>query len=103
MVRARFTVEVRYGKFAEYLKASEKMNEIARDRGWAEATFWVAAVGKANELIAEVDYPDMATFESEGAASAADAEWMQVIRSTVDLVVQGTARSELFQEAPQLA
>ena len=103
MIRARFIAQVRYGHFAEYLKAAEQLNEIARERGWAEATFWVSAVGTANELFAEVDYPDLATFEREGDAQAADAEWMKVIRSTVDMVVQGSARSELFQTAPQLA
>ena len=30
MVRARFIVQVRYGHFAEYLKALEQLNEIAR-------------------------------------------------------------------------
>ena len=103
MVRARFIVEVRYGHFADYLKTGEKLNEIARGRGWAEATFWVATAGKANELIAEVDYPDLATFERERDATSADAEWMKVIRSTVDMVVQGTGRSEVLQTAPQLA
>ena len=103
MVRARFIVQVRYGHFAEYLKALEQLNEIARERGWAEATFWVATTGTANELVAEVEYPDLAAFERDGNAQAADAEWMKVIRSTVDLVVQGTGRSELFQTAPQLA
>ena len=103
MVRARFTIQVRYGHFAEYLKAMEQLNAIARGRGWAEATFWVATVGAANELIAEVDYPDLATFEREGEAQSSDAEWMKVIRSTVDIAVQGTGRSELLQTAPQLA
>jgi hypothetical protein len=103
MVRARFIVQVRYGHFAEYLKIAEKLNEVARARGWAEATFWVWAAGTANELIAEIDYPDLATFEREGAASSSDAEWMQLIRSSVDIVVQGTGRSELLQAAPQLA
>jgi hypothetical protein len=103
MVRARFIVQVRYGQFAEYLKASEQLNEIARGRGWAEATFLVAMAGTANELIGEVEYPDLATYEREGEAQAADAEWMKVIRSTVDMVVQGTGRSELLQTAPQLA
>ena len=103
MIRARFIAQVRYGHFAEYLKAVEQLNEIARARGWAEATFWVATAGTANELFAEVDYPDLATFEREGEAQGADAEWMKVIRSTVDMVVHGSARSELFQTAPQLA
>jgi hypothetical protein len=103
MVRARFVVQVRYGHFADYLKALEQLNEIARERGWAGATFWVSPVGTANELIAEVEYPDLATFEREGEAQSADADWMKVIRSTVDMVVQGTGRSELYQTAPQLA
>ena len=33
MVRARFIVQVRYGDFAEHLKALEQLNEIARARG----------------------------------------------------------------------
>jgi hypothetical protein len=103
MVRARFIVQVRYGHFAEYLKAGEQLNEIARERGWAEGTFWVATAGTANELTIEVDYPDLATFEPEGEAQSSDSEWMKVIRSTVDLVVEGTGRSELLQTAPQLA
>jgi hypothetical protein len=103
MVRARFIVQVRYGHFAEYLRALEQLNEISRARGWAEATFWVATAGTANEIFAEVDYPDLAAFEREGNAQGADAEWMSVVRSTVDWVVQGTGRSELLETAPQLA
>jgi hypothetical protein len=103
MVRFRFIVQVRYGQFAEYLKAVEQLNEIARERGWAVPTLWVATAGTANELIAEFDYPDLATFEREGEAQSSDAEWMKVIRSTVDFVVQGSGRSELFGTAPQLA
>jgi hypothetical protein len=103
MVRARITAQVRYGHFAEYLKAAEQLNEIARARGWAEATLWVATVGAANELVAEIDYPDFATFGRENEAQGSDAEWMSVIRSTVDIVVQGSVRSELLETAPQLA
>jgi NIPSNAP len=103
MIRVRFIAQVRYGHFAEYLKAGEQLNEIARERGWAEATFWVSVAGTANELFVEVEYPDLATLEREGEAQDADAEWMKVIRSTVDMVVQGSARSELFRTAPQLA
>ena len=103
MVRARFIVQVRYGHFAEYLKALEQLNEIARARGWVEGTFWVATAGTANELIAEVEYPDLVTFDREGQAQSSDADWMTVIRSTADMVVQGTGRSELLQTVPQLA
>jgi hypothetical protein len=103
MYRARFSVEVRYGHFAEYLKIAEQLNEIARARGWAESTFWTPAVGTANEFIAETEYPDLATFEKEGDAFQSDAEVMQLVRSSTEHVVQGSARSELLQTAPQLA
>ena len=94
---------MRFGHFAEFIKALEQLNEIAQERGWAEATFWVATVGTANEVVAEVDYPDLATFERDGNAQASDAEWMKVNRSVADFVVQGTVRSELFQTAAQPA
>jgi NIPSNAP len=103
MVRARITTQVRYGHFAEYLKAFEQLNEIARKRGWAEAAFFVPTVGAANELVAEIDYPDLATYDRENEAQSSDPEWMQVIRSTVDWAVQGSVRSELLQTAPHLA
>jgi hypothetical protein len=50
MIRARFIAQVRYGHFAEYLKAGEQLNEIARERAWAELTFWVSTAGTAYEL-----------------------------------------------------
>lgn len=103
MVRARFIVQVRYGHFAEYLKAAEQLNEIARARGYAESTFLVPTAATANEIIIEAEYPDLATFEREGEAQSSDAEWMTVMRSTIGFIVEGTARSELLQTAPQLA
>ena len=66
MIRARFIGEVRYGHWAENLKAAQRLNEIAQARGWAVATLWTPAVGRANEFVAEVDYPDLATYEWEG-------------------------------------
>jgi NIPSNAP protein len=103
MVRARVVAQARYGHFADYLKAAEQLNEIARQRGWTEATFWVPTVGTANELVLEIDYSDLATFERESHAQASDSEWMGVIRGGIDYVVEGSVRSELFETAPELA
>ena len=87
-----------------YLKAVEQLNEIARERGWAEATFWVSMAKTANELFAEVDYPDLATLERESKAQDADAESMKVIRSTVNIVIPGLrAQQAVCGRAPQLA
>jgi hypothetical protein len=103
MYRARFTVQVKYGHFAEYLKIAEQLNEIAKARGWTQSTFWTAAFGKANEFIVETEYPDMATLQREGDAFQSDAEVMKLFRSTVEHVVEGSGRGELLQTAPQLA
>jgi hypothetical protein len=103
MVRARITAQVRYGHFAEYIKVTQQFNEIARARGWSEGTLWVPTVGTGNQAVIEVDYPDLATFEREGDAQASDSEWRDAIRSSIDHLVEGSVRIDLFQTAPQLA
>lgn len=103
MFRYRITVQVRYGHFKEYLEACQQLNQIARARGWVEATFWTPTVGTSNEFIIELDYPDLATFQREGDAFSSDPEAMKLNRSTIDFVVEGTGRSELLQTAPELA
>ena len=103
MHRLRVHVQVRYGHFKEYLEVCGQLNELARSRGWIESTFWVPTVGTANELIIETDYPDLATFQREGDAFSADPEAMTLLRSTSELIVEGSARTELLEGAPSLA
>jgi hypothetical protein len=102
MYRSRFSVQVRYGHFAEYLKIAEQLNEISRARGWAEWTFWTPTVGRSNQFIAEADYPDLATYQEQSDAFQSDVEAMQAFRSSIEHVVEGSGRSELLQTAPQL-
>lgn len=103
MYRFRFTVQVLYGHFKEYLELSEKLNEISRARGWTEFTFWAPTVGTGNEFVAEAEYPDLATFQKEGDAFQSDAEAMEVARSSAQHIVQGSARSELFETISEVA
>ena len=103
MYRARISVQVRYGHFKEHLEVCERLNELARSRGWIESTFWVPTVGTANEMIIETEYPDLATFQREGDAFSSDPEAMQLLRSTTGLIVEGSGRSELLEAAPTLA
>jgi hypothetical protein len=63
----------------------------------------VSLAGLRGKLIAEVEVPDLATFERESDAQSSDAEWLKVVRSTVDFFVQGTGNNELLQMAPRLA
>ena len=100
MYRSRLIAQVKYGHFKEYLELSNKMNELIRARGWTEFSVWVHAVGTANEVIAEADYPDLATFEKEADAFQSDAEAMKLNRSFAEHTVQGSARSELLVTIP---
>src|SRR5262245_51684904 len=101
MYRARVIVQVKFGRFREYAELCEKVNELARARGWVKSTFWVPTVGKANQVIIETDYPDLATFEREDEAFRSDAEGMALIASAVECLEEG--RSELIQTLPTLA
>src|SRR5262245_7602111 len=100
MYRLRLIAEVKYGHFKEYMELSNKMDELIRERGWTRFTTWVLAVGTANEVIAEADYPDLATFEKEGDAFEHDAEAMALNRSFAEHTVQGSARTELLTTLP---
>ena len=103
MYRLRLIVQVRYGDFKEYMEASQQLNELARSKGWAEATFWSPTVGASNEFIAEIDFPDLATFERESEAGGSDPEARKLILSMAPMVIEGSARSELLETAPTLA
>lgn len=103
MYRFRYRVQVRLGHFKDYLVQQQQLNELAKNRGWPEATFWVPTVGTANELIGEIDYPDLATFERLGEEFGSDAEAMGLMRSGIEHIVEGSVHSELFETPTQLA
>ena len=100
MYRFRLIAEVKYGHFKDYLELSNKMNELFRERGWSTFTTFTLAIGTANEVIAEADYPDLATWEKEGDAFQSDAEAMALNRAFAEHTVQGSARSELLMTLP---
>jgi hypothetical protein len=101
MYRVRLTAQVKYGHFKEYYELSKKLNELSRQRGWTEYRLWVPTVGIGNEMVAEWDYPDLATFQKEGDAFMTDAEAMELNRSFAEHVVQGSVRSELLETMPE--
>ena len=103
MYRHRFYAQIVYGHFKENLEVWERLNELARSRGWAESTFWAPTVGTGNQFIVETDYPDLTTFQRQSEAFFADSEAMTLFRSTSEHVVEGSAHDEILQTAPQLA
>src|SRR5438067_3939959 len=103
MTRFRSICTAKYGHFAELLSLSEQLNEVSRNRRWQSATFFVPIAGEANVLVAEYDYPDLATCDAQSKAAMADPEWMKVFRSMAEHVYPQSARTELLDEAPHLA
>jgi hypothetical protein len=98
--RFRLIAKVKYGHFVDYLKTWRKLDAIIRDRGWVAARLLVPTVGSDNEVIAEFEYSDLAAFERENKAFYADEEAFQAYRAGAEFVVQGTARSELYEDVP---
>jgi hypothetical protein len=103
MYRFRYGVQVRYGHFKDFLANQQQQNELARSRGWPEATHWVPTTGAVNTFIGEIEYPDLATYQRLNEAFGADAEAMTLFRAVNDHIVEGSAYTELLETPPQLA
>jgi hypothetical protein len=63
----------------------------------------VPAFGTANEVVWEIDYSDLATFQRENEAFYSDAEVMKHWRQLWQLAAEGSIHDELLQEAPPIA
>jgi hypothetical protein len=98
MYRRRQYAQVVYGRFNDFLKATNELNVIARKRGWPEFTTWVPTVGKGNDVILEQEYATLVSFGTSGDAFSADADAMKIWRSMASLVVQGSVHDELWED-----
>lgn len=103
MIRLRAICTVKYGLFREFMQANEELNAVCKARGWSTATFLAPVVGAMNEFVAEVDYPDLATYHRENEAQMTDPEFMKIFRGTAELIYPETARTELFETATHIA
>jgi hypothetical protein len=97
MFRYRYTVQVKDGHLKEFWEICKKLNEVNRARGRSEFTFWAPPGGVSNEVVAEVDYPDRATHEQEFDAFHSDEEALDLDKKLQELIVEGSARDELFE------
>ena len=103
MYRQRIRQQVLHGQFREYRQIADEVIARREALGLAVPTLWAPTFGAANEVVWEIDYPDLATFERENEAFYADAEAMQQWRRLWQLVVQGSTNDELLQQAPRIA
>jgi hypothetical protein len=103
MYRQRIRQQILYGQFREYMEIAEEVVAQRRKLGLAVAILWAPAFGTANDVIWEIDYPDLATFERENETFYSDADAMDAWRRLWELAVQGSTHDELLMEAPRIA
>ena len=103
MVLVRNICEVEYGHFADVLRGYEELNEICRSRGWKEMRLCVQAGARNNILCADVEFATLQEWEDDTDATMGDPEFMKVMRAASEYIVQGSAREEIWMDAPHLA
>jgi hypothetical protein len=103
MYRQRIRQQILYGQFREYMQISEGVAALRKKLGLAVPTLWAPAFGTANEVIWEIDYPNLATYQRENEAFYSDAEVMKHWRQLWQFAAQGSVQDELLQEAPRIA
>jgi hypothetical protein len=102
MYRQRICQQVLYGQFREYTEIAEEVIALRRKLGLSAPMLWVPTFGTANEVVWEIDYPDLATFQRENEAFHSDVEVMKQWRRLWQLAVQGSTRDELLEQAPHI-
>jgi hypothetical protein len=68
MYRVRSLLKVNRDGWNGAIENIARVNEIAKRRGWQQATAWTQTFGPFNENVIELEYPDLATYERETAA-----------------------------------
>src|SRR2546430_16829309 len=63
--RLRMISTVKYGQFGAYFATLKRLVEINDARGWAPMRVLVPTVGTNNEVVFEIEYPDLATLQRE--------------------------------------
>lgn len=103
MYRHRISQLILYGQFREYLEAAGVVMARREKLGLAASRLWAPAFGRANEVVWETDYPDLATYERENAAFYSDPDAMEQWRRLWQHAEQGSTHDELLMEAAKIA
>jgi hypothetical protein len=103
MYRQRIRQQILYGQFHEYMETAKEVIALRQKLGLAVPTLWAPTVGMSNEVVWEIEYPDLATFQSENEAFYSDTEAMEQWRRLWQHVAQGSTHDELLEEAPDIA
>lgn len=103
MYRYRNVATVKYGHYREVYELSLELRQEMIDRGLAAPRYWVPTVGQANQLVMEIEYPDLATYERETNAFMTDADMMKTVRRITEHLIEGSVTDEIWEEAIQIA
>ncbi len=103
MYRQRIRQQVLYGQFREYMEIAEEVIALRQKLGLAAPVLWVPMFGTGNEVVWEIDHPDLATFQRENEDFYSDADVMKQWRRLWQHAVQGSTHDELLEEAPHIA
>ena len=103
MYRHRIRQQILYGRFREYMEIAEEVIALRAKLGLAASTLWAPTLGTANEVVWEIDYPDLAAYERENETFYSHPAVMEQWRRLWQLVVQGSIQDELLMEAPHIA
>lgn len=96
-VRYRWSCQILYGKYAEFMELQEQKTAVAKKRGWVEARFWEAVAGRLNDFFLEREYNTLEELASETAAREADYDFMRLMRASYQLVQQGSITVEIYE------
>ena len=98
MYRLQFHFEVVKGKAGEAIAISERLRNLAQERGWRTPTLWHVAFGPYNRFIEETEYDTLAALEAETEAQQGESAFTAELRARSEVVVAGTGRRELIED-----
>jgi hypothetical protein len=96
-VRYRWSCQILYGSYTEFIELQHRKSEVASARGWVQASFWEAVAGYANDFFLEREYPNLEELATETLARENDYEFMRLTRASYPHVVQGSIRVEIYE------
>ena len=101
MIRERMHATVRdLEAWNEYLTLVRDIDEIQAAAGRTTSSgVWTQVVGQFNEIIVELDYPDLATYEKDTRATMADPQIVKLASRFETLTILDKGYNELFVSA----
>ncbi len=98
-IRYRWSCQVLYARYGEFYDLQRLKDAVAQQRGWTQATYWIALAGNLNDFFLEREYETLQDFAREQEEREGDHEFMKLMRDSYKLCVQGSIRIEMFRAA----